>query len=93
MSDEFYICKKNVSCIEASVVEILQFIINIIVNNVTQCYAGGWDNNIIMGHYYNDIQEFDAERRTWKTFGSMSIKRAEHAVSVINFLEIQDYCN
>ena len=42
---------------------------------------------------YDDILEFNAEDGTWTTVGSMSISRSSHAVSVINYLEIADYCN
>ena len=42
---------------------------------------------------YNDILEFNAEDGTWTRVGSMAISRREHAVSVIKYLEIADYCN
>ena len=42
---------------------------------------------------YDDILEFNAEDGTWTTVGSMVLSRREHAVSVINALEIADHCN
>ena len=45
------------------------------------------------GSTYHDILEFSAEDGTWSKVGSMSINREQHAVSVINYLEIADYCN
>ena len=54
---------------------------------LTKCYAGGlWRFT-----YFTDILEYNVEDRTWNIAGSMSIKREAHAVSVINYLEIQDY--
>ena len=41
----------------------------------------------------DDILEFNAEDGTWSRVGSMVISRNDHAVSVINYLEIADYCN
>ena len=40
--------------------------------------------------YLNDILEF--KDGSWKNVGAMSSKRSYHAVSVINYLEIEDYC-
>ena len=42
---------------------------------------------------YNDVLEYDEESGVWITIGSMSIKRANHAVSVINYNSIKDFCN
>ena len=41
----------------------------------------------------DDILEFNAEEGTWTTVGSMVVSRGQHAVSVINYLEIAEYCN
>ena len=41
---------------------------------------------------HDDILEFNAEDGTWSKVGSMLLNRAQHAVSVINYLEIADYC-
>ena len=41
----------------------------------------------------DDILEFNAADGTWSKVGSMLFSRREHAVSVINYLEIADYCN
>ena len=43
--------------------------------------------------YTDDILEFNAEDGTWTKVGSMVISRVFHAVSVINYREIADYCN
>ena len=62
--------------------------------HVTVCNAGGvsdiWDSDRT---FYDDVLEFDAEEGVWKEIGSMSIKRQAHAVSVINYEAIKDYCN
>ena len=41
--------------------------------------------------FYNDVLEF--QDGSWRNVGSISMNRILHAVSVINYLEIQDYCN
>ena len=63
--------------------------------HVTVCNAGGvsdiWDSDRT---FYDDVLEFDAEEEVWKKNSiKMSIKRQAHAVSVINFEAIKDYCN
>ena len=40
----------------------------------------------------DDVLEFNAEDGTWSRVGSMVISRSDHAVSVINYLGIADYC-
>ena len=42
--------------------------------------------------FYNDILEYNVEDGTWNSAGSMDMTRGDHAVSVINFLAIADYC-
>ena len=42
---------------------------------------------------YDDILEFNTEDGTWIEVGSMVISRSDHAVSVINYREIAEYCN
>ena len=42
---------------------------------------------------YDDVLEYDEESGVWKTIGSMSMTRGSHAVSVINYNSIKDYCN
>ena len=39
-----------------------------------------------------DIMEFSANTEVWKNIGKMSSKRRNHAVSVINFNSIKEYC-
>ena len=41
----------------------------------------------------NHILEYDNEKQLWNTVGTMTVKRSEHAVSVINYNSIKDYCN
>ena len=53
------------------------------------CYTGGVS---VGSPYYDDILEYDVEEEAWSKVGSMSMKRASHAVSVINYLDIKDYC-
>ena len=36
--------------------------------------------------------EYDEESEAWNTVGSMSMTRRNHAVSVINYNSIKDYC-
>ena len=43
--------------------------------------------------YTDDVLEFDAEKGVWNKIGSMSIKKVGHALSVINYEDIQAYCN
>ena len=41
-----------------------------------------------------DVLEFSAEEEVWNKIGEMTMKRAQgHAVSVINYNAIKDYCN
>ena len=42
---------------------------------------------------YDDVLEYDEQKKEWNKIGSMSIKRREHAVTVVNFNSIKDYCN
>ena len=60
------------------------------------CIAGGvghWDWDSSAYTKYDDILEFDEEKLVWNKIGSMSINRYDHAVTVINYLSIVDYCN
>ena len=54
--------------------------------------AGGWASGYD-GDTLDDILEFNAEEGTWTKVGSMVISRYRHAVSVINYRELADYCN
>ena len=42
---------------------------------------------------YDDILEYDEEKEEWNKIGTTSMKGAGHAVSVINYNSIKDYCN
>ena len=41
----------------------------------------------------DDVLEYDEVSGVWNTIGGMSLKREHHAVSVINYNSIKDYCN
>ena len=51
--------------------------------------AGGYSYN----DDNNDVQEYDVENHLWIKIGEISMKRSYHAVSVINYNSIKDYCN
>ena len=53
--------------------------------------AGGtyWDGST----YYDDVLEYDEQKREWNKIGSMSITRSFHAVTVVNINSIMEYCN
>ena len=42
---------------------------------------------------YDDILQFDKEVHQWRKIGSMKMTRYQHAMSVVNFNEVADYCN
>ena len=42
---------------------------------------------------HEDVLEYDEEMQEWNKIGSMSIKRSNHAVTVVNYNSIKDYCN
>ena len=52
--------------------------------------AGGLDSS---SEILDDVLEYDEESEVWIKIGTMSLKRMEHAVSVINYNSIKDYCN
>ena len=56
--------------------------------------AGGhyYDDSTNTWTTYNDVLEYDEEEQVWNKIGTTSMKRSYHAVSVINFNSIQDYC-
>ena len=59
-------------------------------------HAGGSDGrHLYSDHdtYYDDVLEYDEQKQEWNKIGSMSIKRTEHAVTVVNYNSIKDYCN
>ena len=43
--------------------------------------------------YYDDVLEYDEQKQEWNPIGSMSLKRMGHAVAVVNYNSIKDYCN
>ena len=55
-------------------------------------FSGGQDDNGIQS-YYEDVLEFDDVNGVWNNIGKMRMARTSHAVSMINFNKIQDYCN
>ena len=56
-------------------------------------YAGGRTNGgDDWTGYLDEVLEYDKESGVWKTIGIMTMKRTEHAVSVINYNSIKEYC-
>ena len=53
-------------------------------------YAGG--NGPGVG-ILDDVLEYDEEMQEWNKIGSMSIKKRSHAITVVNYNSIKDYCN
>ena len=45
------------------------------------------------GSILDDVLQFDAEEGQWTKIGSMKISRYAHAVSVINYNSVREYCN
>ena len=52
-------------------------------------YLGGGNH----GSRYNDIQEFDPLTDQWKEVDRMIKARSAHAVAVVNYSEVAQYCN
>ena len=54
------------------------------------------DQDILDGtvsiQYLDDILEFDEVAGTWQSIGKMRHTRSKHAMSVVNFNEVKDYC-
>ena len=54
------------------------------------------DQDILDGtvsiQYLDDILEFDEVAGTWQPIGKMRHTRSKHAMSVVNFNEVKDYC-
>ena len=44
------------------------------------------------GSILDDVLQFDAEEGQWTKIGSMKISRYAHAVSVINYNSVREYC-
>ena len=42
---------------------------------------------------YDDVLQFDAVAHQWRRIGSMKMSRYNHAMSVINYNEVADYCH
>ena len=57
--------------------------------------AGGYyyDYYTYTPTHYDDVLEYDEEMQEWKKIGSMSIKRVNHAITVVNYDSIKEYCN
>ena len=51
---------------------------------------GDWDGS--QYPIFDDILEFDETEEDWKKVGAMSVKRFDHAVAVINYNSIVEYC-
>ena len=52
--------------------------------------VGNYDGNDYP--IYDDILEFDKTTRVWNNAGAMSVSRYDHAVSVINYNSVLEYC-
>ena len=50
--------------------------------------AGGWSGLDAL----DDVLEYDEEKQEWNPIGTISLKKAYPAVSVINYNSIKDYC-
>ena len=69
--------------------------------NLYKCYNSLHNHNAGGSYYdgsptdgrYEDVLEYDEEKKEWNKIGSMSIKRSSHAVTVVNYNSIKDYCN
>ena len=62
---------------------------DVLILYVRICHnAGGWSGQDAL----DDVLEYDKEKQEWNPIGSMSMKKAYHAVSVINYNSIKDYC-
>ena len=55
--------------------------------------AGGGHSQGSTFIYYEDVLEYDEQKMEWNNIGSMSIKRSAHAITVVNYNSIKDYCN
>ena len=67
-----------------------KLLVSIKMHNSIIINAGG---GLETAHSSDDILEFDAEQGVWNKIGSMSIKRSNHAVSVINYEAMKAFCN
>ena len=59
-------------------------------------FIGGWlwlTHNGFTHDKYEDILLFDKVVHQWRKIGSMKMTRYHHAMSVINYNEVADYCN
>ena len=54
-------------------------------------YSGGKDS--INGEVYDQIMEFHPDIEKWSPEGHMMEVRGYHAVSTINFEDVQKYCS
>ena len=56
-------------------------------------HTGGYEYSFGRETYYDDVLEYDYDEQVWTKIGVISQKKCDHAVSVINFNSIKDYCN
>ena len=56
---------------------------------ITSFIAGGGSSSGTL----DDVLEYDQDKQEWNKIGSMSMKRRDHAVTVVNYNSIKEYCN
>ena len=72
-----------------------RIVIMILITIVMACiklYPGGLDSNNGYGGRYDEILEFRPDTEDWILAGHMTKARGGHAVSTINFEDVQEYC-
>ena len=54
---------------------------------------GGWDGRRVPGEYLADILEFEAESGEWRLVERMLEAREWHAVSVVDYRTVIQFCH
>ena len=65
-------------------------ILLVMMGRVLMLYPGGY--NSPNPHYYDEILEFRPDTEDWSLAGRMLEARGWHAVSTINFEDVEDFC-
>ena len=62
---------------------------------MTICYknVGGYYDDEDHEIYYDDILEFDPLTGQWELVGRMRNVRRDHALAVVNFSQVAQFCN
>ena len=53
----------------------------------------GLVNDVWYLGFHDNVYEYDEVLGVWTNIGKMSMKKAGHALSIINFNEVKDYTN